>query len=86
MALPSFTLGFNTAAVDLVLLRSEIVQQLSLEHVQLARSKGVPAPSIVRAHALRPAAPTTIAAVAAHSALIVGNLIIIERIFLLPGF
>jgi len=86
MVLPSVTLGLSTAAVYLVLLRSELLQQLQLEHVQLARAKGVSPGRIVRMHALRPATPTLVAALAAQSGLIVGNLIIIERIFLLPGF
>lgn len=86
MALPSFTLGLNTAAVYLVLLRSEMSQQLTLDHAQLAQAKGVPPAQILRRHALRPAAPTVVAAIAAHSAVILGHLLIIERIFLLPGF
>lgn len=40
MVLPSLTLGLSTAAVYLVLLRSELLQQLQLDHVALARSKG----------------------------------------------
>ncbi len=86
MTLPALTLGLSTAAVYLVLLRAEIIQQLQLDHVTLARSKGVPPGRIVRAHALRPAAPSVVAAVAAQSSLILGNLVVIERIFLLPGF
>lgn len=86
MALPSITLGLSTAAAYLVLLRAEIIQQLQSDHVTLARSKGMPPARIVRAHALRPAAPSVVAAVAAQSSLILGNLLIIERIFLLPGF
>ncbi len=86
MALPSLTLGLSTAAVYLVLLRSELLQQLQLDHVALARSKGLSPSRIIRVHALRPAAPTLIAALAAQSGLIIGNLIIVERIFLLPGF
>ncbi len=86
MALPSLSLGVSTAAIYLVLLRSEILQQLSLDHVELARSKGVPDGRIVRVHALRPAAPAVVAAIAAHSSALLGSVIIIERIFLLPGF
>lgn len=86
MALPSITLGLSTAAVYLVLLRSELLQQLQLDHVQLARAKGVPPRRIIRRHALRPATPTLIAALAAQSGLLIGNMIIVERIFLLPGF
>lgn len=86
IALPSLTLGLTTAAIYMVLLRSEIIQQLPLEHVLLARSKGVPPGRIIRLHAVRPAAPSAVAAVAAQSSLIFGNLLIIERIFIMPGF
>ena len=86
MAMPSITLGLTTAAAYLVLLRSEILQQLRSEHVTLARSKGVPPGRIVRVHALRPAAPSVVAAIAAQSSLLLGTGLIIERIFVLPGF
>ena len=86
MVLPSFTLALTTAATYLVLLRSEMLQQLLADHVQLARSKGLPPSQIVRRHALRPAAPTLVAAIGAQSGMILGNMLIVERIFLLPGF
>ncbi len=86
MALPSLTLGITTAAIYMILLRSEILQQLPQEHVTLARSKGVGPGRIVRAHAVRPAAPSMVAAIAAQSSLLFGQLVIIERIFILPGF
>lgn len=86
IALPSITLALSTAAVYMVLLRSEMIQQLMTEHALLARSKGVPPSAIVRRHALRPGAPTAVAAIAAQSGLILGNMIIVERIFTLPGF
>lgn len=86
MLLPSFTLAFSTAAIYLVLLRSELIQQLQSPHALLARSKGLSPRRIVRTHALRPASPPAVAAVAAQSGFILGNVIIIERIFVLPGF
>ncbi|MGI9596954.1 MAG: ABC transporter permease [Acidimicrobiales bacterium] len=86
MALPSITLGVTTAAVYMVLLRSEIIQQLPSEHVLLARSKGVPPGRIIRVHALRPASPSVVAAIGAQSSLLFGHMLIIERIFILPGF
>lgn len=86
MALPSITLALTTAATYLVLLRAEMLGQLRLSHVDLARSKGLPPSRIIRHHALRPAAPTLVAAIGAQAAAVLGNLLIIERIFLLPGF
>jgi len=86
MLLPSLTLALNTAAVYLVLLRSELIQQLRLPHVELARSKGLPPRRILTRHSLRPASPTSVAGVAAQSGFVLGNVIIIERIFSIPGF
>ena len=86
MAMPSITLATTTAATYMVLLRSEMLQQLQAEHVQLARSKGLRPSRIIRTHALRPAAPTVVAAIGAQSGLVLGNLVIIERVFTLPGF
>ncbi len=86
MAMPSFTLALSTAAIYLVLLRSELIQQLQSPHADLARSKGLSPARIVRVHALRPASPSAVAAVAAQSGFILGNVVIIERIFVLPGF
>jgi len=86
MALPTLTLAFSTAAVYSVLLRSEMLQQLRSDHVLLARSKGLAPSRIVRVHALRPASPAAIAAIAAQSGLVLGNMVIVERIFSLPGF
>jgi peptide/nickel transport system permease protein len=86
MAIPSITLAVSSAATYLVLLRSEVLQQLTLDHVQLAKAKGLSPGRIVRRHALRPAAPTVVAAIAAQSGLILGNVVIVEYLFLLPGF
>ena len=86
MALPSLTLALSTVAIYLVLLRAELIGQLALPHALLARSKGIPPRRIVSAHALRPASPSTIAAIAAQSGAVLGNVVIVERIFLFPGF
>ena len=86
MVLPSFTLALGTAATYLVLLRSELISQLTQDHVLLARSKGLSPGRIVIRHALRPAAPSAVAAIAAQSGAILGNVVIVEHIFLLPGF
>lgn len=86
MLLPSVTLALGTAATYLVLLRSELLGQLTQDHVLLARSKGLPPGRIVVRHALRPAAPSAVAAIAAQSGAMLGNVVIIEHIFLLPGF
>jgi len=86
MLLPSLTLALNTAAIYLVLMRAELLEQLRLPHALLAQSKGISPNRLVRVHALRPASPATVAAVAAQTGFILGNVIIIERIFTMPGF
>ena len=85
-ALPSIALAITTAASYLVLLRSEVLQQLTLEHAQLARSKGLRDAQIVRRHGLRPAAPSLVALVGAQAGMVMGNMVLVERIFTMPGF
>ncbi|MFT5530833.1 MAG: peptide/nickel transport system permease protein [Candidatus Poriferisodalaceae bacterium] len=86
MLLPTVTLAFGSIASMLAVFRTSMIAQLQLEHAQLALSKGLPPWRIVGSHAARPAAPTLVSLVATQAALVVGNLIIIERLFLLPGF
>lgn len=86
MLLPTITMASTTIAIYLVLLRSEMLQQLKLDHVLLARSKGISPRRIVRTHALRPAAPSVVAAIAAQSGAVLSSTVIVERLFSMPGF
>ena len=86
MVLPTITMTFSTIAVYLVLLRSEMLQQLKLDHVMLARSKGLSPRRIVRVHALRPAAPSVVAAIAAQIGAVLSSTVIVEHLFSMPGF
>ncbi|MDA3040026.1 MAG: ABC transporter permease [Actinomycetota bacterium] len=86
MALPTVTMATTTIAIYLVLLRSEMLQQLKPDHVLLARSKGLSPRRIVRAHALRPAAPSVVAAIAAQSGALLSSTVIVEHLFTIPGF
>lgn len=84
--LPSATLALSTAATYVVVLRSAMIDQLSEPHADLARAKGLPPMRVVSRHALRPAAPTAVAIVAAQAGTVLGYLVVIERMFLIPGF
>ncbi|MEM7337031.1 MAG: ABC transporter permease [Actinomycetota bacterium] len=86
VVLPSVTLALSTAATYVVVLRSAMVDQLSEPHADLARAKGVPPMRLVTRHAMRPAAPAAVALVAAQAGGVLGLLVVIERMFLIPGF
>ncbi len=86
MFLPSVTLAVTTLATYLVLLRTEIIHQLQQDHALLALAKGIGPRHLVRRHGLRPAMPAVVALSAAQTGAIIGNMILVERIFTLPGF
>ncbi len=86
MLLPSVTLALTTAASYMVVLRSEVILQLRQDHAQLAVAKGLPGRAVVSRHGLRPATPSLVALVAAQAGMIMGNMIMVEQIFTLPGF
>lgn len=86
MLLPSLSLAIGSIAAMLVVFRSNLIIQLQQDHAMLARSKGISSWRVVWAHAARPAAPTLASLIAAQTAIVVGNLVIVERLFLLPGF
>ena len=86
MLLPSVTLALTTAASYMVVLRSEVILQLRQDHARLAVAKGLPGRTVVSRHGLRPAAPSLVALVAAQAGMIMGNMILVEQIFTMPGF
>ncbi len=83
--LPALTLGVSLAAVLMRNLRSAIVDVLAAEYVDFARSKGL-APRVVLArHVLRNALISTVALLGPFVGTLLGNSVITEVVFAIPG-
>ena len=85
MLLPIITLTMIMVAHILRLVRTNMIDVMVSDYVQMARLKGVPARQIVFKHALPNAMLPTINIVALTLAWLVGGVAIIETVFNFPG-
>jgi peptide/nickel transport system permease protein len=85
LALPSLALGFSLACITTRLTRSAMIEALSQDYIETARSKGLSSRSIVMKHAFRNAMiPIVTVAGLQFGALIVGT-VLIEYTFGIGG-
>jgi peptide/nickel transport system permease protein len=85
LVLPALTLGIPGAAWYARMLRSTTLNILSEEYVRMARAKGLPERVVIVRHVLRNAISPVVAMVGTDSAVLLGGVLIIERVFAWPG-
>ncbi len=85
MVLPVLTLMLTAVAAWSRYIRSGMIEVLSSDYVRTARAKGVRRGRIVRKHALRNASVPFVAAVAVDAGVLLGGVVVVERIFNWPG-
>lgn len=85
LILPAFCLAFSSLAVTSRMIRSSMLEAMSQDFIQTARSKGLSEEVIVLKHALRNALiPTTTMSGLAFAGLLSGA-VLTENIFMWPG-
>ncbi len=85
MVLPVLTLMLTAVAAWSRFIRAGMIEVLSSDYVRTARAKGVGRARIVRKHALRNASVPFVAAVAVDAGVLLGGVVVVERIFNWPG-
>ena len=85
IALPVITLTFVMVAHNLRMVRTNVIDVMTSEYIQMATLKGVPRARVVLRHALPNALLPTINLVALYVAWLVGGVVIIEQVFNYPG-
>jgi peptide/nickel transport system permease protein len=85
MFLPSLALALPQIAIYMRLLRSDMIQTLQEDFITMAKSKGLTNRRILWRHALRPSSFTLLTAAALNFGALIGNALIIEFLFQLPG-
>ncbi|MFQ5795310.1 MAG: ABC transporter permease [Candidatus Bipolaricaulia bacterium] len=85
IALPALTLGTATAAMITRLTRSTMLEVLSMDYVQTARSKGLVERAVILKHALRNSLIPVITVAGVQMGYILGGIVVIEEVFSLPG-
>lgn len=85
LLLPSIAISMGTSAVVIRYLKNTLLDQLSLDYVRTAKSKGLNENQVLYRHVLKNALLPTITILGMIVADILGGSIIIENVFNLPG-
>ena len=85
IVLPVVTLTFVMVAHNLRMVRTNVIDVMTSDYVQMAILEGVPYRRVVLRHALPNALLPTINLLAMYIAWLVGGLVIIEQVFNYPG-
>lgn len=85
LILPACTLGWFSAAKVSRVLRSAVLDVLTVDFVRTARAKGLSAPSVFVRHVLPNALLSVVALLALELQLLLGGAIITETVFAYPG-
>jgi ABC-type dipeptide/oligopeptide/nickel transport system permease component len=83
--LPTLTLGTFTAPLLLRIVRSSMLEVISLDYVRTARAKGVPWTAVVWRHALGNAMMPIVTVVGLFLGILIGNSVLTEIVFNRPG-
>jgi peptide/nickel transport system permease protein len=85
MVLPVLTLMLTSVAAWSRYQRDSMLDALRTDYVRTARAKGVPRSQIIRRHALRNALVPFVTVVAIDAGVLMGGVVVVERIFSWPG-
>jgi peptide/nickel transport system permease protein len=85
LLLPAITLGFPSMAIIARQVRAAMIEVLSLEYVNTARSKGLAARTVILRHALPNAMIPVVTVIGLQMGYLMSGAIITETVFSLPG-
>jgi peptide/nickel transport system permease protein len=85
LIVPWLVLGAPLAGMCVRMMRSSTLEVLGQDFVRTARSKGLTGARVLRRHVLPAGAAPTVSLTGANMALMVTNLVLVERIFNVPG-
>ncbi len=85
VAMPVLAVAIGQIAIYSRLLRSDMVATLQEDYILMAKSKGITNRRILWTHALRPSSLTLLTVAGLNIGALIGGLLIVERIFGIPG-
>jgi len=83
--LPSLCLGMALAPITMRLVRSGVIEVMSMDFIKTARAKGVAEPMVVIKHAFRNACIPVITVLGLQFGQLLGGAVITETVFAWPG-
>ena len=85
MVLPVLVLMLTSVAAWSRYQRDSMLEVLQTDYVRTARAKGVPRGQVIRRHALRNALIPFVTVVAIDAGVLLGGVVVVERVFSWPG-
>jgi len=85
LILPAATLGLGLAGALTRMVRSGVLEELSLEYVRTARAKGLKSLRVINRHVLKNALFPTLTVLGVQVSVLLGGAVITEQIFSWPG-
>lgn len=85
LIVPWFSIGLPLAAINMRLTRADLRELLDADYVRTATSKGLPPWVVVTRHMLPVAMPPAISLTGAYVPLLVGNALLVEAVYNVPG-
>ena len=86
LAMPSVTLALVMAAYAVRMLRDNLIEMLDSDFVTMAEFKGLTRTRILLRHVLPNAVAPTLNVTALNLSYLIGGVVIVERVFVFPGF
>jgi peptide/nickel transport system permease protein len=85
LVVPWFVVGAPLAAICLRMLRATLPEVAGEDFVRTARAKGLSPRAVSVRHTLPVALPATVSLAGAYTPLLIGNVILVEAVFGIPG-
>jgi peptide/nickel transport system permease protein len=85
MFLPALTVALAISPILIRSLRAALLEVLESDYITTARSKGISERRVLRKHALRNAAISTVSVLGVNIGFLVGSTFVIEQVFAVPG-
>ena len=85
LVMPAFTLGASSAATITRMLRSNMIEIMSKEYIDVAKAKGLRVYVVVMKHAFKNALSSVITLIGLQIAGLLGGSVITETVFAWPG-
>jgi len=85
LILPSFTIGIILTAINVRLVRTTMLETLSMQYIMVARSKGLRERVVIYKHALRNSAIALVTYLGLQFGNLIGGIVVVELVFNWPG-
>lgn len=85
LTLPAFVIAVSILPFTVQSLRVSMVEVYESDYVAAARARGVPGSTVLTHHVLRSAALPTVVVLGLNIGWLIGNTLIVEKVFAIPG-